>query len=104
MLNNLLRARLVGIWCMSVMTIGAWSIVSGAALTIPNGGLLFTVCVVPPLIMLLVWRHASPVALAIVAGALAVAVAMPPVHAESPPRYRDFQLGGDLPSISALTG
>jgi hypothetical protein len=63
MSNNLRRARLVGTWCMSVMTIGAASIVCGAALTIPNGEWLFATCVVPPSIMLLLWHRAAPVAL-----------------------------------------
>jgi hypothetical protein len=60
MSNNVMRARLVGIWCMSVMTIGAGSIVSGAALTILNGEWLLAACVVPPLIMVMVWRLAAP--------------------------------------------
>jgi hypothetical protein len=60
MSNNVFLARMVGTWCMSVMTIGAWSIVSGAALTIPNGVWLLGACVVPPLIVLLVCRHAAP--------------------------------------------
>lgn len=41
---------------------------------------------------------------AIVAGALAVIVAMPPVSAQSASRYREFELGGNLASISALAG
>ena len=61
MLNSLSRPRLVGIWTMSVMTIGAWSIVSGAALTSLNGELLFAACILPPLIMLTVWRRSAPV-------------------------------------------
>ena len=65
MSNNVLRARMVGTWCMSVLTIGALSIVSGAALTAPNASLLLAAVVVPPLIMLLVWRHAAPVALTV---------------------------------------
>ncbi len=50
---------------MSVMTIGAWSIVSGAALTILNGELLVAACMLPPLIMLMVWRRRTPVAVAV---------------------------------------
>ena len=54
MSSNVLRARMVETWCMSVMTIGALGIVLGAPLTIANGGLLLAVCVVPPLVMLCV--------------------------------------------------
>lgn len=64
MSNSLAHARAVATWCMSMLTLGAWSIVSGAAMTIPNGALLAAACVVPPLFMLLVWRRsATPVAL-----------------------------------------
>jgi len=62
MSSNVLRARMVETWCMSVMTIGALGIVLGAPLTIANGGLLLAVCVVPPLVMLCVWRFAAPMA------------------------------------------
>jgi len=39
--------------------------VLGAALTIPNAELLLGACVVPPLVMLFVWRNAPPVALTV---------------------------------------
>jgi hypothetical protein len=64
MLNNLPHARLAEIWCMSVMTIGACSIVSGAEPTIWNGALLIAAGVLPPLVMLMVWRQKSAVAVA----------------------------------------
>ncbi len=71
---NISHARAVAIWCMSMLTLGAWSVVSGAAMTIPNGELLAAVCVVPPLFMLLVWRRAaSRVARPVVAGAVGFA-------------------------------
>ena len=47
---------------MSVMTLGALSIVLGVDLTIPNAELLLAGCIVPPLVMLLVWRRAVPIA------------------------------------------
>jgi hypothetical protein len=65
MSNNFFRARMVATWCMSVMTVGAFSVVLGAPLTIPNGELLLAACVVPPLIMLRVWRRAPPIALTV---------------------------------------
>jgi hypothetical protein len=37
-------------------------------------------------------------------GALGFVLATPPLHSQGRSRYRDFQLGGDLGSISALTG
>jgi hypothetical protein len=64
MLNDLSRARLIGAWCMTVMTIGACSIVAGADITIGNGEWLLMACLVPPAVMLLVWRGAPPVTVA----------------------------------------
>lgn len=64
MLNNLPHARLAQVWCLSVMTAGALSIVSGAALTIFNGELLIAAGVLPPLVMLIVWRQRTPVTIA----------------------------------------
>jgi hypothetical protein len=90
---------------MSMLTLGAWSIVSGTAMTIHNAELLAALCVVPPLLMLLVWRRAaSPIVLTALAGALALVVTAMPAQAQSPAHYRDFQLGADLPSIAALVG
>jgi hypothetical protein len=65
MSNNVFRARMVGTWCMSVMTLGALSIVLGAALTIPNAELLMAACVMPPAVMLFVWRRAAPLPLTV---------------------------------------
>ena len=65
MSQKVVRARLVEIWCMSVLTIGAWSVVTGSALTMANGALLLVACVVPPLTMCVIWRHAAPAAVPI---------------------------------------
>jgi hypothetical protein len=40
----------------------------------------------------------------IVMGTLALVVSAHSLHSQGRSRYRDFQLGGDLPSVSALTG
>ena len=56
---------MVGAWCMAVTTIGALGIVLGAPLTIANGELLLAACVVPPLVMLRVWRLAVPIPLTV---------------------------------------
>jgi hypothetical protein len=41
---------------------------------------------------------------ALAVGALGLLLSTPLLYSQGGPRYRDFQLGGDLPSISALTG
>jgi hypothetical protein len=79
MLINRSRAQVVEIWCLSVMTIGAWRVVSGTALTIVNGEWLFAACVLPPLAMLMVWRHRTSVAVALVPAALKPSMARPGV-------------------------
>ena len=62
MSSNVRRARMVATWYMSVMTIGAVSIVLGAPMTIANSELLLAACIVPPLVLLRVWS-AAPIAL-----------------------------------------
>jgi hypothetical protein len=105
MSNNYAHARSAALWCMSMLTLGTWGVVSGAPTTIANGELLAALCVVPPLFMLLVWRRAaSPVALAAVAAGLALVMTATPASAQSQARYRNFQLGADLPAIAALAG
>ena len=64
MLNDLSRARLIEAWCFTVMTMGACGIVAGAAITISNAEWLLAACLVPPAVMLLVWRGAPPIAVA----------------------------------------
>jgi hypothetical protein len=64
MLKEFSRARLVGAWCAAVVVIGACSVVLGAPITIGNLGLLLVACVVPPTVLLLVWRGAPPLTVA----------------------------------------
>jgi hypothetical protein len=60
MSNTICCARLTATWCMSMMAIGAATIVLGGAISLANGLLLLTICVVPPAVMLLVWRRDAP--------------------------------------------
>lgn len=55
--NTLSRARAVAIWCMSMLTLGALHVNLGADMTMSNGRLLAALCVLPPLVMMLVWRR-----------------------------------------------
>jgi len=57
--NTCSRARSVAIWCMCMLTLGAWHIVWGAEMTVSNGELLAAACIGPPLVMLCVWRRAT---------------------------------------------
>lgn len=64
MLKHISRVRLVGAWCAAMIVIGAMAVVAGVAITASNGELLLVVCVVPPAVMLLVWRGAPPATVA----------------------------------------
>ena len=58
MLKDISRLRLVGAWCAVVVVIGACGVVAGMPITVGYAALLLAICVVPPLIMLLVWGGA----------------------------------------------
>lgn len=63
-LNDISRAQLVAAWCAAVIVIGACSVAAGAALTLGNAEWWVATCLVPPAIMLLVWKGAPPVTVA----------------------------------------
>ena len=62
--NNISRARLVGTWFAGVAVVFACSVVAGAPMTIGAGELWLVGSLVPPAVMLLVWRGAPPVTVA----------------------------------------
>jgi hypothetical protein len=64
MLSGISPMRLIGMWCAGIITIGALSVFLGAALTAGNGELLLIACLMPPAVMLLVWRGAPPATVA----------------------------------------
>jgi hypothetical protein len=65
MMKHVTRMRLAVAWCVAVLVVGAIAIVnSGAAFTLANGLLLLMVGLIPPAIMLLVWRGPPPLTVA----------------------------------------
>ncbi|MBZ5559428.1 MAG: hypothetical protein LAO77_19325 [Acidobacteriia bacterium] len=60
MLKNISRARIAGAWCAIVIVLGAYGVVSGAAMTVSAAALWLLACVGPPAVMLFVWRGAPP--------------------------------------------
>ena len=64
MLRDTSRARLVGALCVAVIAIGACGVIAGAGVTVGNGAVLLVTCLVPPAVMLLVWRGAPPATVA----------------------------------------
>ena len=60
MLKGISRTRLVGFWYAAVAVIIAWVVATGVNIGASTAALLLTMCLVPPTIMLLVWRGAPP--------------------------------------------
>ena len=60
MLKEISRTRLVGFWFAAVAVIIALAVVTGVNVGVSTAVLLLTMCLVPPAIMLLVWRGAPP--------------------------------------------
>jgi len=55
-MNDHTRARLAGAWFAACAVIFAISVVWGAVVTVAVAQLWVVACVVPPAVMLLVWR------------------------------------------------
>jgi hypothetical protein len=53
---SLSRKQLTVAWCTTVIAAGAGAVALGAGITAGNAVLFLVACVVPPAIMLLVWR------------------------------------------------
>ncbi len=51
-------------WVAAVIVMAACSVVWGIDLTVNNGGLWLVACLMPPAVMLLVWRGPPPVTVA----------------------------------------
>lgn len=59
-MNGITRSRLIQIWFGAVAVAIAGVIVLGVAITISTGVLLLSASVVPPAIVLFLWREAPP--------------------------------------------
>ena len=64
MLKDISRTRLAGAWCAGIVVLGVIGIIGGANITAGNGELWLVACLVPPAVMLLVWRGAPPATVA----------------------------------------
>ena len=60
MLEGISRTRLVGLWFAAIAVIIAGVVAMGMNVAISTAALLLTMCLVPPAIMLLVFRGAPP--------------------------------------------
>ena len=60
MLKEMSRTRLVGFWFAAVAVITASVVTAGVDVAVSTAALLLTLSLVPPAIMLLLWRGAPP--------------------------------------------
>ena len=60
MVNVMSRTRLVGFWFVAVAIVAASVAASGVPVSLSTTALLLTMCLVPPAIVLFVWRGAPP--------------------------------------------
>lgn len=60
MLKGISRTRLITLWFAIVAVAVAVAVVAGANIGVPTTAFLLALCLVPPAVMLLVWRGAPP--------------------------------------------
>jgi hypothetical protein len=60
MFHGFSRSRLVGFWFAAAAVVIASMVVLGLDLTLSTSGLLLTLSLMPPAILLFVWRGAPP--------------------------------------------
>ncbi len=54
------RGTPIGVWFAVLATVAGGGALGGVSITISTGALLLVACLVPPAIMLMVWRGAPP--------------------------------------------
>jgi len=60
MLQSITRPIAIGAWCALLVVIAAVGAVAGVPLTAAAGSLWVAACIVPPAVMLMLWRGAPP--------------------------------------------
>ena len=64
MLKRIARLQVAAAWVAAVIVAMAGSVVAGLDMTTSTGELWFVIAVVPPAVMLLLWRGAPPATVA----------------------------------------
>ena len=64
MVSEYFKIELAGAWCAAVIVLGAIGIVAGVDITVANGELWLATCLLPPTVLLLVYRDRAAVRLA----------------------------------------
>lgn len=60
MLKDLTRTRLIQIWFTAVALIAVAAIAMGKSVTFGTGAILLALCLVPPVIVLMLWPGVQP--------------------------------------------
>ena len=60
MFRSITRGTVVVVWLLALVAVAAVGVVLGVPLTMDNGTLWLLACLVPPAVMLMVWRGAPP--------------------------------------------
>ncbi len=58
MFRSINRQTLVGVWVTLLVTAAAAALLFGVPVTLDNSALWFAACLLPPAVMLMVWRGA----------------------------------------------
>jgi hypothetical protein len=59
-MKEMTRSRLIGIWFSAVIVVVVAAFAFGAAVTTGTGALLVAMCLVPPVLVWMLWRTGSP--------------------------------------------
>lgn len=54
------RNTVAGVWCALFVAVAVAAVLSGVSITIPRSVLWLVACVVPPTVLLMVWRGGPP--------------------------------------------
>ena len=60
MLKDMTRSRLIQIWFAAIAVIVVAAIAFGASVTVGTAAMLLALCLVPPVIVLLLWHDVLP--------------------------------------------
>jgi hypothetical protein len=60
MLRNMTRARLIRIWFVAVALVAVAAIALGAAISLGTAALLAAMCLVPPVLIAMLWPDGGP--------------------------------------------
>jgi hypothetical protein len=63
-MKDMTRTRLIGIWFSAVFVVVVAAMAFGAAVTIGTVALLLAMCLVPPVLVWMLWRTGSPATIA----------------------------------------